>query len=447
MCAIDAATFLVLHLVVMPRERIITGIDIGSSKVSTVIAGQDDEGALSVIGVSTVPSKGIKKGVVVDIDEAVESIASCLEGAERMAGYAVSSAFVSIDGNHIASQNSHGVVAVHDHDGEIGVDDVARVTEAARAVSLPSSREIIHVIPRGFVVDAQDGVKDPVGMSGIRLEVETNIISGASTVMRNLSKCVQQVAVDVDDLVFAGIASAEAVLSDTEKELGCVLVDIGGGTTKIVVFLAGSPAYASVIPVGGQHITNDIAVGLRTSLESAEKIKLKLSQDREYQYLNEDSLDTAEEEDEAKKRHQRKKREIDIRDLGLEMTSVPESMFLDIINSRLTEMCKLIGAELRKSGHAKHLPSGIVVTGGGADTVGLEHVVKQTLKMPFRKGQAEGLRGLVEELHGPAYATVVGLLRYGAEVGSVSRSFNGGRSASMGSMAKRTTDWFKSFLP
>ena len=201
----------------MSKERVITGIDVGTSKVATVIATVPEEGKVAVVGFSTVPSKGIKKGVVVDIDEAVESIASSLEAAERMAGYSVQSAFVSVDGKHISSLNSHGVVAVGGEGSEITEDDVDRVTEAARAVSLPSSREIIHVLPRGFTVDSQDGIKDPVGMTGVRLEVETHIISGAATSMRNLVKCVQQIGVDVEGLVFSGVAASESTLTDTEK--------------------------------------------------------------------------------------------------------------------------------------------------------------------------------------------------------------------------------------
>src|SRR3990170_451465 len=296
----------------MAKERIITGIDVGTSKVATVIATIPEEGKVAVVGFSTVPSKGIKKGVVVDIDEAVESIASSLEAAERMAGYSVQSAFVSVDGKHISSLNSHGVVAVGGEGSEISEDDVDRVTEAARAVSLPSSREIIHVLPRGFTVDSQDGIKDPVGMSGVRMEVETNIISGSTTVMRNLVKCVQQVGVNVEDLVFGGLASAEAVLSDTERELGCALVDIGGETTQILIFTGGSPVYASVVPYGGQSITNDLAVGLRISLEDAEKIKQKFSAG-------------------GLKEVRDKKDEADISDLGLEIQSVPSSFVENII--------------------------------------------------------------------------------------------------------------------
>src|SRR5690606_11779111 len=257
------------------------GIDIGSSKVCTIIASQSVDGPLSIIGVSTVASKGLKKGVVVDIDQAVEAISESLDGAERMAGYTVSSAFVTVNGNHITSLNSHGVVAISSPDGEISHSDISRVTEAARAISIPSSREIIHLVPKNFIVDTQEGVHDPAGMSGVRLEVETHIISGAAMTMRNLVRCVQQVGVEVSELVFAGLASAEATLTDTEKELGVVLLDIGGGTTNLALYLDGAVAYSAVLAVGGKNITNDIAIGLRVSLEDAEKIKLFVSNYKE----------------------------------------------------------------------------------------------------------------------------------------------------------------------
>ena len=243
----------------MPKEKFITSIDIGSTKISSAVAAVTDN-KVSIIGVSgSVPSKGISRGNVVDIDAAVESISSSLERAERMAGVSISSALVTINGTHIETQNSHGVVAVSHQGSEISTDDVIRVTEAAQAVSIPSSREIIHVIPRDFMVDSQTGIKDPIGMSGVRLEVETNIIHGSSTAMKNLVKCVSQVGIQVDELVYTGIASAESVLTDTEKELGTVLVDIGGGTTSIVAFLEGSPIYSRVLPIGARYITNDLA--------------------------------------------------------------------------------------------------------------------------------------------------------------------------------------------
>lgn len=415
----------------MPKERIVTGIDIGSSKVTTTVAALTDEGKISVIGVSTVPSKGMKKGVVVDIDGAVEAIADSLEGAERMAGYAVSSAYVLVDGTHISSLNSRGVVAVSHQEGEISSSDVSRVVEAAQAISIPSSREILHVIPRGFSVDSQDGIHDPVGMSGVRLEVETNIISGATTVMRNLVKCVQQVGVDVEDLVFGGLASAESVLSDTEKELGAVLVDIGGGTTDVVVFEGGSPAYAAVLPIGGQNITNDLAIGLRTSLEDAEKIKTKLSLDARLR--GKKAGGSAE--------------EIDISDLSLEVATIPQKMLGDIIKSRLLEIFSLVALEIKKSGFAGKLPAGMIVCGGAAETLGMFEVAKQSLKMPVRLGNPSGATGLIEEISGPAFAASVGLLTFGARLQPQRRLSLSSARGRVGGIIGRVIEWVKSFLP
>jgi len=414
----------------MPKDRIVTGIDIGSSKIAIIIASVAPEGKVSVIGVSSVPSRGIKKGVVVDIDEAVAAIAEGLEAAERMAGYAIPSAFVTVDGKHISSLNSHGVVAVAREDSEIDEGDVERVTEAARAISIPSSREIIHVIPRGFVVDSQDGVKDPVGMSGVRLEVETNIISGSATVMRNLVKCVQQVGVDVEDLVFCGLAAAEAVLSDTEKELGTVLVDLGGGTTQVIVFAAGSPAYSAVLPIGGQNITNDLAVGLRTSLENAEKIKLRLGGGGQ---------DANEKHDDD---------EVDVSDLGLEVKSVSRSLVQNIIEARLSEIFHMVEAEVKNSGQRGNLPAGLVVTGGGAETLGVKKVAKRVLRMPLRIGYPTGVTGLIDEVSAPAYASSIGLVIYGSYLepkGGYRLPFVGPQKLSR--MFGKVVEWGKSFLP
>ena len=407
----------------MPKEKIVAGLDIGSSKITTIIATLALEGKVSVIGVSSVPSKGIKKGVVVDIDEAVEAIAKSLESAERMAGYAVSSAYVLVNGTHISSLNSHGVVAVAHQEGEISPSDVARVTEAAQAISIPSSREIIHVIPRGFIVDSQDGIRDPVGMSGIRLEVETNIISGATTVMRNLVKCVQQVGVDVEDLVFGGIASAQAVMTGTEKELGAVLVDIGGGTTNVLVFEDGSPAYASVLPVGGQNITNDLAIGLRTSLEGAEKIKEKMQ---------------ALPEGEA---------QLDVSDLGLETETFPLKKLDEIIEARLQEIFSLVALEVKKSGFSGKLPAGLIVCGGAAETAGVAEAAKKVLKMPVRIGQPKGASGLIEEVSGPAYAASIGLLLHGSRLQPERRIGLGSARGRVGDLMLRVVNWVKSYLP
>lgn len=422
----------------MPKGRITTGIDIGSSKVCTIIATVSSEGKVSVIGVSSVPSRGIKKGVVVDIDEAVEAIARSLEGAERMAGYAVSSAFVSVNGKHISSLNSHGVVAVAHQDGEIVESDVMRVTEAAQAISIPSSREIIHVIPRGFIVDSQDEIRDPVGMSGVRLEVETNIISGGATVMRNLVKCVQQVGVSPEELVFVGIAAAEAVLSDTEKELGTVLIDLGGGTTSVVVFSGGSAGYSAVLPVGGQNITNDLAVGLRVSLEDAEKIKIRLS---------EKERPPARPEEREEKEKEKKTDEVDISDLGLERTSVSKKLVENIVEARLSEIFKMVGKEIKNSEFSEKLPAGVVLTGGGAETLSTEKVAKKVLGLPIRIGFPRGVTGLIDEIGSPAYATLVGLVLYGAYLEPQGR-FSGIISREkIGGVFSRLWGWIKSFLP
>ena len=254
----------------MPKNQIISAIDVGTTKITTLIANLNEESEkINIIGVANQPSKGLRKSQIVDIDETIESITQSVESAERMAGYSISSSLASISGSHIESINSKGVVAIAEPEGEIQKNDVERVIEAARAVSLPSAREILHVIPRDFKVDSQEGVKDPVGMSGIRLEAEAHIITGSSTAMRNIGKCISEIGVEVDSLVFSGLASAESVLTSTEKELGVVLIDIGGGSTSLSIFVEGALSYSAVLPVGAKNVTNDLAIGLRVSLETA----------------------------------------------------------------------------------------------------------------------------------------------------------------------------------
>ena len=384
----------------MPKERIITGIDIGSTKISTTVAAVS-ESKVSVIGVSgVVESKGVKLGNINDIDSAVEAISTSLERAERMAGVSVSSAFVTVNGSHIQTQNSHGVVAVSPHqNSDISPEDVIRVTEAAQAVSIPSTREIIHVIPRDFIVDGQTGIKDPVGMSGIRLEIETNIIHGSTVAMKNIVRCVQQVGVNVEELVYVGLASAESVLTDTEKELGTILVDIGGGTTSTIAFLDGSPVFSSVLPIGAKHVTNDLAIGLRARLEDAEKIKLKLSTERP-DYLSAD--------------RSKRMEDFDVAEFGLETEVVPRRLLYEIIDARLNEIFSLIALEVKKANMTGKLPAGVVITGGGGLTSGVEKVAKNVLKMPVRIGYPKGVTGLIDEIQGPAFAATVGAVLYGA---------------------------------
>jgi len=418
------------------REKVIVGVDIGSSKIATVIA-TSSESELTVIGVSTTLSKGIRKGQVVDIDEAVSAIAEGLEAAERMAGVSASSCFVSVSGVHISSVNSRGVVAVAGGENEISDEDVRRVVEAAQAISTPSSREIIHVIPRDYIVDSQEGVKDPVGMTGVRLEVETHIITGATTSLRNLVKCIQQVGVDVEGLVFSGIASAESTLTDTERELGVALVDIGGGTTDVALFVDGSIAHSAVIPIGGKNITNDLAIGLRSSLETAEKIKLALSGKESNQ------------EDEKEKP---KAGEIDVSRLGITEdlgTLSKKTLTEGIIRPRLTEIFTLIGMEIKRAGFAGLLPAGLVITGGGAETVLLPNVGKEVLRMPVRVASPKGVGGLIDEISSPAYANSVGLLLFGEKM-SISAprariSLGGGRN--LADFLKKLTGWIRGLIP
>ncbi len=418
----------------MPKEKIITGIDVGSTKIATTVAVVDEK-RVSVIGVSgNVESKGIKKGNITKIDAAVEAISTSLERAERMAGVSVSSAFVTIDGRHIESRNSHGVVAVSPHtSSEISKEDVTRVIEAAQAISLPSSREIVHVIPRDFVVDSQDGIKDPIGMTGNRLEVETNIIHGATTSIINLTKCIEQVGVTVEELIFGGIASAEAVLTDTEKELGTLLVDIGGGTTSVIAYLEGSPLFSTVIPIGANYITNDLAVGLRIRMEDAESIKLRLSTDLLAKELRQDDNRDA---------------DFDVSDLHLEVEKIPRKVLYRIINARLEEVFSLIALEVEKAKLRGKLPAGVVLTGGGALTVGIERVVQAVLKAPVRVGVPTGVTGLIDELQGPQSASTVGAVLYGAQLYRSGNLLS--YEKSKGNISSRFSflvDKLKSFLP
>ncbi len=431
----------------MSEGKIVVGIDIGTSKIVTLIAKVNEE--INVLGVSETPAAGVKKGQIVDIDEAVISINNSLEAAERMAGYSASHIIASIGGSHIESQNSRGVVAVAHPEGEITENDLARVIDAARAVSLPSSREIIHVLPRSYIVDGQEGIKDPIGMTGIRLEVDTHIISANSTSIRNMEKAFSEVGVDLDAVVFSGYASSLAVLSDTEKELGVVLVDIGAGTTDISVYVDGSVAYSSVLPIGARHITNDLAIGLRISLESAEKIKLFLSSSTKK------PVRISEEMEEEEKR-EKLTDEVDLSSLGLaeELKKVSKKTLIDgIIRPRLNELFTMIGIEIKKSGFAGQTPSGLVITGGGARTIGVTDAAKRMLAMPVRVAIATNIKGIIDEIQEPSFSTVVGLLNYGGTIetkSSLPFGFalpNIGSFKFSGKVLAKAISFFKSFLP
>lgn len=438
----------------MSRQRIIAGIDIGSSKIATAISSFNPEDeAVKIIGVSSIPSKGIRKGQIVNIEEASEGVVESVEAAERMAGYNLSKAFISVGGPHIASQNSTGVVAIAEPEEEINPEDIRRVIEGAAAVSLPSSREAIHVVPRFYTVDGQEGIKDPAGMSGVRLEVETHIITGSSTALKNLTKCVSEVGVDVQDRVVGGLAAAESVLSDTEKELGVVLADIGGGTTNIIIFVDGAPYYTSVLPIGAKNVTSDLAIGLRLSLESAEKIKIALSEKEKKPALPEKEEILPETEERISKQNE----EINLSDLGIieETKTVSRKTLIEgIIRPRLNEIFTMVGLEVKKSGAAGLTPSGIVICGGGALTVGVVSAAKRILAMPVRIGQPQKITGLIDDIQSPEFAVAVGLILYGTK--AEDRATGGFSLRQIGKslpkiqfkgMMGKLVDLIKSFLP
>jgi cell division protein FtsA len=427
----------------MSEGKVIVGIDVGTYKIVTVIA-KVVEGTISVLGASEVKSQGIKKGQVIDIEEAVGAINNSLEAAERMAGYSASRVVVSLGGSQIECQNSRGVVAVSAPEGEINHADLGRVIDAAKAVSLPSTREIIHVLPRSFIVDGQEGIKDPVGMSGTRLEVDTHIVTANSVSLRNLEKAFSQVGVDVDSYAFSGFASSLATLSDTERELGVVLVDIGAGTTDISIYVEGAVAYSSVLAIGARHVTNDLAIGLRLSIESAEKIKLHLSQDPTKRVIK-----NKDEDDDG----HRSSDDIDISSLNLseDIKKVSQKTLIDgIIRPRLNEICAMIGLEIKKSGFGGQTPAGVVLTGGGALTVGIKDAAKRTLAMPVRIGVPSNVKGIIDEVQHPSFSTAVGLIEYGSQnTQHRSSSFRLPMPSgfAVGRIAKKITNFIKSFIP
>lgn len=387
----------------MKKSRIIAAIEMGSSKIATLIAQVaidpvSGESSINIVGAASSLSKGIKKGQIVDIEEAVEAIIASVEAAERMAGYNLESAYIAVSGAHIHSQNSHGVVAISDPNGEITQNDIDRAIEAASAVSLPVSREVVHVLPREFIVDGESGVRDAVGMSGVRLEVDTHIISAGSAAIKNIRKAVTEVGAQIEGLVFSGLASAEATVSPTEKELGCVLVDIGAGTTSITAFVDGAIAYSGVIPVGAKNVTNDLAIGLRVSLETAERIKLALSAKKKK--LNPEESD-----------------EMDLASLGVtEIKKISKKTLLEgIIRPRLNEIFTMVRIELEKENISSRIPAGAIITGGGAETAGVIDSAKRMMSLPVRIGVPGGVGGLIDDVINPAFSTTVGLLLYGAK--------------------------------
>src|SRR3989338_106512 len=421
-------------------DTILCGIDVGSSKISTIIAKQsEEEREPRVMGFSSIPSRGVRRGQIVDIHQVTDAVEESVEKAERMAGAKVQSAYIAVGGTHIESLNSHGVVAVSQPDIEISHDDMVRVIDAAKAISISSTREVIEVVPREYIVDGQDGIKSPLGMSGIRLEVNTHIITASLTNLKNLERCLADLGVETRAYVFSGLASALATLTDTEKELGVVVVDIGGGKTDICVYVEGALSYSSSIPLGARHVTNDIAVGLRISLESAEKIKLLLNEEKIKKKLKEDKQD-----------------DVDITHLnlpeGLKSFSY-KTVVEGIIRPRTEEMFDKVLEEIDKSGFINQVPSGLVITDGGALTIGAVEGAKRAIGMPARVGRPQYVTGLVDEIMYPQYASLVGLLLYASDSDTGEKKLNFKdfdkifRNLSIKGSLRKVTDLIKSFVP
>ncbi len=413
--------------------NIVTAIDIGSFKVCAIIAVIDDEGKAKVIGEASVPANGIKKGEITGIDEATNSVANVLNAAERMAGLTVSSAYVTINGKQILSNNNRGVVAVSDE--EISEDDVFRALEQARTVSIPNTREIIHLIPREFVVDQQTGIKVPIGMTGSRLEVDSHIISVPVTSKHNLEKCMQMIGLKIDGIVYTGWAASHSVLTPTEKELGVMLLDFGGGTVSITTFVEDEVTYSTSIPFGGNNITRDLAAGLRLSLEDAEKVKVSANelfkkadfvQSKQKKKPSEDKKVEADDEEKAVDGDEEDKTDIlDVSSLEIEgIKTISRKFFTDIVRARAQEIFELVMQNVEASGHDFKLPAGIVITGGSAQIPGITAIAKDVFGAPARVGTPRGLDGLVEGLSTPSFAAAQGLLIY-AQGDEVARGDSG----------------------
>lgn len=421
-------------------DQIITGIDIGSSKLAVVVAHiSDEEEQPRVMGFASVPSAGVKRGQIVDIQRVTDVLEQAVEQAERMAGSKIDHAIVSVGGPHIESLNSNGVVAVTNPHAEIHADDVTRVIDAANAISLSSTRQVVDVLPREYVVDGQGGIKNPTGMTGVRLEVNTHIITASQTTLKNIERALSDLGIAVDGFVFSGLASSLSTLTETERELGVALVDVGGGKIDTCIFADGALSYSCSIPVGARHVTNDIAVGLRVSLESAEKIKL---------FLSKQSIKTD---------HDGKpKDETDISELHLPegLTTLSSKTVVDgIIRPRMEEMFSGVLEHIDKSGYGTQIPSGLVITGGGALTVSALESARRVLGMPARIGSPDYITGLVDEVMYPQYATLTGLLISAKQQGE--RSSRSGmkdfdsllRGFTPKISFKKITDMVKSFMP
>ncbi len=430
----------------MASHRILGALDLGSSKIAAVISVVTEDEQPRVIGTATVPSKGIKKGMIINIEEAVNSIAKAVTAAERMANETIDDIMISVSGKSILSKNNKGVIAITND--EILQDDVMRVVEAAQTIVIPQDYEFIHMIPREYTVDSQPGIKYPIGMSGNRLEVDTHFILVPGSVLRNLSKCVQKLGLNVSAPVFAGWADTYSVLTSTEKELGVVLLDIGAGTTDAVIFQESGVVYTTTIPVGGSNITSDIAAGLHLgSLADAEKIKFNYKKIMELEPMK--SKHTDEDNDEDKKSKKKNKDDtVDISFLNIpDVTQISKKFLNDIIQIRVEEILDLVKKSANSAGYDLSAPAGIVVTGGTANLYNITSMIKDFLHVPARVGTPKGLIGMTEEINTPEYATITGMILYGASNTEGQFEFSSDDSSGFKGIMGKIKNIIKSIMP
>ena len=405
------------------ESNLIVGLDIGTTKICAIVGEFGPEG-IDIVGIGTSPSKGLRKGVVINIESTVDSIKKAIGEAELMAGCEISSVFAGIAGGHIKGFNSHGVIAVKHK--EVRENDVKRVVDAAKAVAIPMDREVIHILPQEYIIDEQDGIKEPLGMSGVRLEAKVHIVTAAVTSAQNIIKCANRTGLNVSDIVLEQLASSEAVLTDDEKELGVLLLDIGGGTTGMAIFHHGSIKQTSVLAIGGNHITNDLAVGLRTPTSEAEKIKIK------HGCCLSDIVE--------------KEESIDVPSVGGRRPRVLSRQILsEIIEPRVEEIFSLMQRELIKAGFDDRIASGVVLTGGSAMLPGITELAERVFNLPARKGLPDRIGGLVDVVSSPMYATGVGLVKYGSKHMD-QKGFRIRDENIFGRVMDRMKEWFGEFF-
>ena len=400
----------------------IVGLDIGTSKIVAIVAEVSEDDELEIVGFGSHPSRGLKKGVVVNIESTVQSIQRAIEEAELMAGCQIHSVYAGIAGSHVKSMNSHGIVAIKD--GEVVEGDIERVIDAARAMAIPADQKILHVLPQEFIIDEQEGIREPIGMSGVRMEAKVHLVTGAVSAAQNIIKCIERCGLETDDVVLEQLASSYSVLTEDEKELGVCLVDIGGGTTDIAVFNDGAIKHTAVIPIAGDQVTNDIAIAMRTPTQYAEEIKIKYACALR-QLTNPDEV-------------------IEVPSVGdRPPRRLARQTLAEVVEPRYEELMTLILAELRRSGYENLIASGVVLTGGSSKMEGVVELAEEVFHMPVRLGEPQHVTGLIDVVRNPIHATGVGLLIFGHLSGQSNELTNFSRNEGQ-TMFGRVKDWIKS---